>query len=803
MKISLNWLKQYIDLPETPEQMAALLTRSGLEVEHVERIETIPGDLEGVVIGQVLTCAKHPDADKLSVTTVDIGNHTIVPIVCGAPNVASGQKVVVATVGSTLYPKEGDPIKIKKAKIRGEVSEGMICAEDELGLGASHAGIMVLNTDLPTGTPAARYFNLEADHILEIGLTPNRADAASHIGVVRDLKALLNRSYQVPSVELFPVNTLTPIEVRVEDAKACIRYSGVSIAGVTVQESPDWLKQRLQAIGLAPINNIVDITNFVLHELGQPLHAFDADQIAGKKVLVKTVSQGTPFVTLDNQERKLNASDLMICDAEKPMCIAGIFGGAQSGVTIQTTNVFLESACFAPDSIRRTSQLHGLKTDASFRFERGTDPNGTIYALKRAALLIQEIAGGTIASAIVDIYPQPVADFQVAVKYKNVDRLIGKVLDRNLITSILSNLDIRVTDETDEALQVVVPPYRVDVQREADVIEEILRIYGYDNIEIGESLSAGYLAEFPAVDKEKLQQKTTQLLASLGYHEIITNSLTKPAYTQKFPATAWGEEVEILNKLSEDLGVMRQTLLFSGLEVLAHNLNRRQKDLKLFEFGKTYSKANGKYQERKRLGLFLTGSKHSESWLSKSEPTDFHFLATAVHQILYRLRVKNFETSEAPGEILSYGLRYQANNRELVTFGLLRPEIAKFVDIKGPVFYADFDWDYLTKQYSSKVTAEEISKYPEVRRDLSLVIDKQVSFKEIKALATASEKRLLKAVNIFDVYEGENIGSDKKSYSVSFILQDENQTLTDTVIDRTMQKLIDLFEQELKAVIRK
>jgi phenylalanyl-tRNA synthetase beta chain len=804
MKISYNWLKQYIQVDESAQEIANLLTRSGLEVEHVEQVEFIKGGLEGIVIGEVLTCKKHPEADKLSLTTVDIGNGSVVPIVCGASNVAAGQKVIVAMVGSTLYPSAGEPLKIKKAKIRGEVSEGMICAEDEIGIGTSHAGIMVLSTDLPNGTPAAKYFNLEPDYVLEIGLTPNRADAASHIGVVRDLKALLHRQYQLPSVENFRVHQKSaPIEVIVENTEAAPRYSGVTISNLTVRDSPDWLKKRLESIGLTPINNVVDVTNFVLHELGQPLHAFDAAKITGNKVIVKTLPLGTPFVTLDGQERKLYDTDLMICNSEEPMCIAGVFGGINSGVTSQTKAIFLESACFNPVYIRKTSQKHGLKTDASFRFERGTDPNITVYALKRAALLIGEVAGGVVSSEIVDIYPQPVANFAVNLHYKNVNRLIGKALDKDTIKSILNNLDIQIIDETVQALQLSIPPYRVDVQREVDVIEEILRIYGYDNIEIPDRLHADYLAEFPSVDKNKLQYKITALLSDNGYYEIITNSLTKAVYTEKFAFVATGQNVEILNKLSEDLGVMRQTLLFSGLEVMAYNINRRQKELKLFEFGTTYYKAEGKYVEKNRLALFLAGDKQAESWQQKSKSVNFHDLLSTVQKLLQRMHVKNIESKDTELAIFSYGLCYKINNRDVVNVGLLQPSICKFMDMKGQVFYADIDWDYLVKQYSGNLEVAEVPKYPEVRRDLSLVIDKNISFRTIRQLAMASERRLLKSINVFDVYEGENIGKEKKSYSVSFVLQDENATLTDVVIDKTMQRLMQVFEKELNAVIRK
>jgi phenylalanyl-tRNA synthetase beta chain len=578
----------------------------------------------------------------------------------------------------------------------------------------------------------------------------------------------------------------------------------VTLEGVTVGESPEWLKKRLQSIGLSPINNVVDVTNFVLHELGQPLHAFDADRIAGNQVRVENLPEGTPFVTLDKQERKLRAGDLMICDGkDAPMTIAGVFGGIDSGITGGTTAVFLESACFAPDSIRRTVQNHGLNTDASFRFARGTDPNVTVYALKRAALLICEVAGGRVASGIVDVYPQPAEHFAVNVRWKNVDRLIGKTLGRQQIVDILQSLDIEVAGGNEEGVKVMVPPYRVDVQREADVVEEILRIYGYDNVEIPPHLGASFLADFPAVDREKLQRNLAGLLTAQGFFEIITNSLTKPAYSAKLGTERRGDDVEILNKLSEDLAVMRQSLLFSGLEVLAYNLNRRQKNLKVFEFGKVYYKQEGKYREQTRLALLVTGDLHAESWRSGGQPVQFHDLAQAVGQVLYRLNAGGVTSADATSTLLAYGLTYRVKDREVAQLGLLKPDVTKMLDIKTPMFYADLDWDFLVKGYNPKVVYAEVSRFPEVRRDLSLVLDRPVSFRDIEALARKQERKLLKQVNVFDVYEGANIGPGKKSYSVSFILQDENQTLTDEVIDRTMQRLMQAYEKELNAVIRK
>ena len=817
MKISLNWLNQYISLTEPAEAVADLLTRSGLEVERITEVESVRGGLRGLVIGEVLTCVKHPAADKLSLTTVDTGNGAALPIVCGAPNVQTGQKVVVALVGTTLYPSgtnglPGEPFTIKKAKIRGEVSEGMICAEDEIGLGTSHEGLLGLHTALPNGPPAALYFGQQTHYSLELGLTPNRADAASHLGVARDLKALLKRPVQFPTVEFRVDSTVYSPEVSVENPAACPRYCSLTLGGLTVRESPDWLQNRLRSIGLTPINNVVDVTNFVLHELGQPLHAFDADAIAGDRVVVKTLPAGTPFVTLDGQERKLAAFDLMICNAEEPMAIAGVFGGAKSGVKPETTRIFLESACFSPESIRKTSQFHGLKTDASFRFERGTDPNLPVYALKRAASLLREVAAGQVTSDIVDRYPHPILPVEVRIAYRNIDRLAGTIIDRNTIKEILQNLDIGLLEESAEGLLLSVPPYRVDVTREADIAEEILRIYGFDRVEIAPHLSASYLAEFPAVDKNRLQYSVTQALAASGFHEIITNSLTKSAYADAIrpvngvyaeEGTTRGEDVVMLNRLSEDLGVMRQTLLFSGLEVLAHNLNRRQKDLKVFEFGKLYYRSEGKYAEKNRLALLVTGSKEAESWRASARSADFHDLAGTVTNVLTQLSVRGWTSREADQRLWQYGLTYELNQKAVVTFGQVLPSLTKLTDVKQTVFYADFDWDYLNHQYGGNLVAEEIPKFPEVRRDLSLVIDKRVTFEEIRALALKQERSLLRAVNVFDVYEGENIGSDKKSYSVSFTLQDNRQTLTDQVIDRTMHKLMACFEKELNAVIRK
>ncbi len=804
MEISLNWLKEYIQINESPQHISDLLTQSGLEVEGLKETETIKGGLKGIVIGEVIECHQHPNADRLSVTKVDIGADELKPIVCGAPNVAAGQKVVVATTGATIYPISGDPFKIKKAKIRGEVSEGMICAEDEIGLGVSHDGIMVLDTDLPNGTPASEYFDIKNDYAFEIGITPNRADALSHIGVARDLKALLGREICWPSVKAFSIdNQDLPIEIIVENEEACPRYSGITISGIEVKESPDWLKQRLLSIGQMPINNIVDITNFVLHELGQPLHAFDYDKISGKKVIVKTLPKDTEFITLDEKKRKLSGQDLMICDDKEGMCIGGVFGGLHSGVTESTKNIFLESAYFSPDYIRKTSTFHGLKTDASFRFERGTDPNMTLTALKRAALLIKELGGGQISSEIIDLYPTPVQDFRVNVSYDKINRLIGKNIPNETVKSILNSLDISIENEEEDSFTAIVPPYRVDVNRDADVIEEILRIYGYDNIEISEHISSEFLASFPEKDKSDYILKASELLAGNGFFEIQTNSLTKPIYSEKASWLKEENNVIILNKLSEDLGVMRQDVLFNGLEVIAHNINRKQKDLKLFEFGKTYHKSSDKYTEKESLSVWSTGNYTPENWRVNTRPTEFHDFYEVVLKIINKFTAYECASTPIKDEIFTVGLQLFVEGKEIARVGKLQNSILKLTGINQEVFYSNIDYNRLLFENESEFKFKEISKYPEVRRDLSLVIDKKVTFEEIKNILKRKDFFLLKNVNVFDYYEGENIGSDKKAYALSFILQDENKTLTDKVIDKVMNRLISVYERELGAVIRK
>ncbi|MBS1682138.1 MAG: phenylalanine--tRNA ligase subunit beta [Bacteroidetes bacterium] len=802
MKISYRWLQQYISISESPEELGQVLTSTGLEVEAIESFETIKGGLQGLVIGEVLTCAKHPNADKLSITTVDVGADKPSQIVCGASNVAAGQKVVVAMPGASIYPTKGEPFTIKSAKIRGEQSEGMICAEDEIGLGTSHAGIMVLNTSVKNGTPAPEFFKIETDYVFEIGLTPNRADAASHIGVARDIKAAKSRDLQWPDVSKFSTdNHSLAIEVAVENAEACLRYSGVTISGVTIDESPNWLKTKLKTIGLTPINNIVDVTNYVLHELGQPLHAFDADAITTKRVIVKTLAAGTKFTTLDNKERTLTENDLMICNGDDPMCIGGVFGGIHSGVSAKTKNIFLESACFSPNSIRKTGMHHQLKTDASFRFERGTDPNLTVYALKRAALLIQELAGGKISSEIVDLYPSKAENKSIEVKYKNVDRLIGKKIPHEEIFSILERLDISANHKTENGFTASVPPYRVDVLQEADIIEEILRIYGLNNIELIEYSGTDFIASFPEKDSTKFKKTIGQSLASNGFYEILTNSLTHIRYKDKIKTE--GDAVEILNKLSEEQGVLRQSMLFTGLEVCAYNINRKQKNLKLFEFGKVYGKTTEKYFENERLSIYLTGNTDTENWQHKTRNINYFDIAQTVVQILEQCALTKIKQESFNDDVFEYGTKILKGSREIGCVGKVKNNWTKEFGIKQEVFFADLSFDLLFKSANPKFVAQEVPKYPAVRRDLSLVLNNRVSFAEIEALARTTEQRLVKEIIAFDVYEGDKIESGKKAYALGFTLQDEHKTLTDEEIDKTMTKLIHAFEEKMGAVIRK
>jgi len=816
MNISYSWLKDYIKLEQSPEEIGKILTQIGLEVGGIEEVETVKGGMRGLVIGEVVTCVPHPNSDHLSKTTVNIGSGELLDIVCGAPNVAAGQKVVVANVGTTLY-MGSDEFTIKKSKIRGEVSEGMICAEDEIGIGTDHAGIIVLDENAKVGTEAKDYYKVQSDWVIEVDLTPNRIDAASHIGVARDLAAYLKKSQEIlvkrPSVDGFKVdNHNLEIPVEVKNLEACPRYSGVTISGVTVKESPAWLKQRLKTIGLSPINNIVDVTNFVLHETGQPLHAFDAAAITSGKVTVQTLPAGTKMVTLDEVERKLDENDLSICNENEPMCIGGVFGGIDSGVKDSTKNIFLESAFFDSVYIRKTARRHGLNTDASFRFERGTDPNGVIYALKRAALLIKEIAGGSISSEIVDIYPQPIADFKVDVTWSNIKRLIGKDLGKDVIKNILSSLEIKIETESENGLSLLVPPYRVDVKREADVIEELLRIYGYNNVEIPTQVNASLqTAEKP--DPNLVRNLISEMLTAQGFNEIWSNSLTKASYYSGLKNYSEEQTVKILNPLSTDLNGMRQTLLFGGLESILHNTNRQNKNLRLYEFGNCYFYKGSElkdhpeknYWEEEHLGLFVTGNKEKESWTEKENSATFFSIKTYAENILLRL---GFSTDQmqiitCDNELFSEGLSYVFNNKLLLNLGIVARKWLKKFDIESPVFYADFNWDNVFILYKKhKVLFEELPKFPAVRRDLALLIDKNVKFEQIKDIAYKVERKILREVDLFDVYEGKGIPDNKKSYAVSFILRDDKGTLNDKQIEKTMQKMVDTFAREIGAELR-
>jgi len=798
MKISYNWLKDFIDTDKSPQEISTILTGTGLEVESLEKVQPVPGGLEGLVIGYVKECFQHPNADRLRVTKVDAGTGQDLQIVCGAHNVAAGQKVVVATVGTTVYPTAGEPFKINKSKIRGEESEGMICAEDEIGLGIDHAGIMVLNADAAVGTLAKDYFKLNDDYLYEIGLTPNRADAASHLGTARDIAAFLKIPVKKPDVSAFKVdNTNLTITVVVENEEASPRYSGLTISGVEVKESPQWLKERLGIIGIRSINNIVDATNYVLHDLGQPLHAFDADAIKGNTVIVKNCAEGTTFKTLDDVDRKLSADDLMICNAEEPMCIAGVFGGAASGVKLTTKNIFLESAYFNAVSVRKTSKRHGLKTDASFRFERGTDPDMTVFALKRAALLIKEVAGGSVSSEISDHYPNPVQPVVVEITYANVHRLIGQEILHGEIKAIIEALDIQIVGETGEGLSLKVPPYRVDITREVDIIEEILRIYGYNNIGIPSQIRAS-LNNSVRPEKDTVQNLLSDLLSANGFFEIMSNSLTKSAYSSNLD-----KAVKILNPLSSDLDVMRQTMLYSGLEAIAYNQNRQNADLKLYEFGKVYSVEEEKYIETQRFAIFLTGANAVGRWNQKSDQVSFYNLKAVVDGIMTKLNI-GFTVEDATCKKMAYGLQYLLNGKQLVKFGAVAAPSLKLADVDKEVFYAGFNFDLVLKAVrKNKIVHQEVSKFPAVRRDLSMLIDKNITFGALKQIAQKTERKLLQEINVFDVYQGDKLPADKKSYALSFILQDNEKTLTDKAIDSIMKKLIYNFEKEVGAEIRK
>ena len=820
MNISYNWLKEYVNFDLTPDEVAAALTSIGLETGDVEEVQSIKGGLEGLVIGEVLTCEPHPNSDHMHITTVNLGQGDPVQIVCGAANVAAGQKVVVATLGTKLY--DGDEcFTIKKSKLRGVESNGMICAEDEIGIGTSHEGIIVLPEDVVPGTLAKDYYNIKSDYVLEVDITPNRSDACSHYGVARDLYAWLTQNgrqatLKRPSVDAFKVdNHDMNIDIVVENTEACPRYAGVAITNVTVKESPEWLQNKLRLIGVRPINNIVDITNYILHAYGQPMHCFDADKIKGGKIVVKTCPEGTKFVTLDEVERKLSDRDLMICNAEEPMCIAGVFGGLDSGTTETTKDVFLESAYFHPTWVRKTARRHGLSTDSSFRFERGIDPNGTIYALKEAALLVKELAGGEIASEIKDNYPAPIADFPVELSYEYTNALIGKVIPAETIKSIVTSLEMKITGETPEGLSLLVPAYRVDVQRPCDVVEDILRIYGYNNVEIPTSVKSSLSVKGDVDKSVKLQNLVSEQLVGCGFNEIMNNSLTAATYYEGLETYKPENLVQLMNPLSNDLNVMRATLLFGGLESIQHNANRKNADLKFFEFGNCYhfnaekrnpEKVLAAYSEELHLGLWITGKRVSNSWAHPDENTSVYELKAYVLNIFRRLGVNfgGLVFGNLTDDIYSVAISVHTRGGKLLaTFGVLHKKIQKAFDIDNEVYYADLNWKELMKAIKNNTVAyKEISKFPAVKRDLALLIDKKVQFAEIEKIAYETDKKLLKSVELFDVYEGKNLEAGKKSYAVSFMLQDENATLNDKQIDKVMQKLIANLQNKLDAKLR-
>lgn len=822
MNISYNWLRDYLPFDLTPDEVAAALTSIGLETGSVETVQSVRGGLAGLVTGRVLTCTAHPNSDHLHLTTVDVGGDEPLKIVCGAPNVAAGQMVVVAVIGTKLYDGDKEFV-IKKSKIRGEESFGMICAEDEIGVGASHDGIIVLPADTPVGLPAAEYYKVETDHVLEVDITPNRVDATSHYGVARDLAAYLQQrgtpvALQRPSTEGFGMDDPSPaIVIESVDSEGCPRYSGLTIRGVTVRESPEWLRRRLTAIGLRPINNVVDVTNYVLHELGQPLHAFDAAKIAGGRIQVRTMPTGTPFTTLDGIERTLTADDLMICDAEKPMCIGGVFGGLDSGVTESTTDVFLESACFNPTWIRRTARRFGLSTDASFRFERGLDPNGTIEVLKRAALLIREVAGGRITGEIQDVYPNKVEPYAVDITFRKIDETIGQTIPPETVKSILRSLEIEIAHETPEGLSLRVPVYRIDVRRDVDVIEDILRIYGYNNVAFDDRVQSTLSYRTPTDRSQRLESLIAEQLCGAGFHEIMNNSLTRRANYEGLATMPADACVTLMNPLSADLNVMRQTLLFGGLQTIAHNINHKQRNLRFFEFGNCYTRrAEGPsaeadrplkgFEEEHRLGLWLSGTRTENSWLHADEQTSVYELKAYVENILRRLGVDEKKTVQRTftNEIYSSGMTIEtAAGRTLATFGIVDRRIARQADIDTEVSFAELSWTALMKETRQATTVfSEIPKFPEVRRDLALLVDTAVTFAQIEQTAAETDRKLLRRVVLFDVYEGKNLPAGKKSYAVSFYLQDAERTLTDRRIDDLMAKLRRNLESKLGAQLR-
>ncbi|WP_300799056.1 phenylalanine--tRNA ligase subunit beta [uncultured Alistipes sp.] len=820
MNISYNWLKRYIETDLPAEEVARILTDIGLEVEGFEKIETVKGGLQGVVVGEVVTCTDHPDSDHLHVTTVDVGAGEPLQIVCGAPNCRAGLKVLCATVGAVLYPNGGDEeFKIKRSKIRGVESLGMLCAEDELGIGSSHDGIMELAADAPVGMAAREYLRVEDDYLIEVGLTPNRVDAASHIGVARDLAAYLRSrgeraEVKWPDVSAFAVdNHDLPVAIRVENHEACPRYVGVTVSGCKIGPSPEWMQNCLRAAGINPKNNLVDITNFVLFELGQPLHAFDAAKIEGREVVVRTCAEGTPFVTLDGVERKLTDKDLMICSAERPMCIAGVFGGLDSGISETTTDVFIESAYFNPVWVRKTAKRFGLNTDSSFRFERGIDPNLQVYAAKRAALLMKELAGGTISSEITDICPVPAADFVFDVSFARINALIGKEIPQKTVRTILAALDVKILSEEQGRLTVAVPPYRVDVQREADLIEDILRIYGYNNVEIPSRVRST-LSYAPKPDRSKLMNLAADFLTDNGFTEIMSNSLTKAAYYEGLAACPPEHCVRILNPLSADLNVLRQTLLFNMLEAVCLNANRKNGDLKLYEFGNCYFYDEAKrseenrlaaYSEEYRLAIAVTGIAMPQSWNAKPEKASFFTLRAVAEKLLRRFGIDIYALKSEPtqSDLFGEGLTMSLNGKELLQIGVVSGKLRRLTDVKQEVYYLEMNFDALVRSTKKhRIAAEELSKFPEVKRDLALLVDRDVTFATLRSVALAAERKLLKSVSLFDVYEGDKLPAGKKSYALSFILEDKTRTLDDKTIERVMANLTRQFEQQCGAQVR-
>ena len=806
MKISNSWLQDYLKVDLSVDEIADLLTDIGLEVEGVEKFESIKGGLEGIVIGKILAVEKHPDADRLKLTTVDVGQSEPLQIVCGAPNVAVNLKVPVATVGTWLYDGD-DSFKIKRSKIRGEVSNGMICGPDEIGLGEKTDGIMILSDDAKVGISGSEYFDIKTDTVFEIGLTPNRTDAMSHIGVARDLKAALNTRNNdlkmcLPSVKNFSIdNEKLNIDVKVMSSELCPRYSGLSISNVNVDDSPDWLKNRLLSIGVKPINNIVDITNYVLHEIGQPLHAFDADKINGKKIIVDKVQSETSFTTLDELERKLSNEDLMICNEKEPMCIAGVFGGIDSGVSKSTKNIFLESAYFNPVSIRKSAKRHNLNTDASFRYERGCDPNITVYALKRAALMIKEMCSAEISSEIYDFYPTPIDNNDIKLSFDSLNKIVGQKLDKAIVKNILKNLEIKILDESETYLELSVPTYRVDVTREIDVIEEIMRIYGFNTIPLPEKITSS-VSVINSKDSYSIKKLVSAFLSNNGFNEIMNNSLTKSSYNDLVDEIKNENNVPIINPLSSDLNIMRRTLLFSALESIEYNQNRKNLDLKLFEFGKSYHLFDS-YIENQHLFLSFTGLKQQENWNSNKENIDFYYVKEYVHTLLERLNISKFKSKECSYFGLSQAMIYSYKGKNLVEFGSVDQNILDKFKIRTHVFVANFNWDLILDLIQNKnISYTPVNKFPKIRRDLSLLIDNSISFEQLQKIAKNVNSSLLKDINLFDVYSGDKLPENKKSYAISFVFEDNSKTLTDHQVDEIMNKLIEEYKKSVGAEIR-